>query len=377
MTTTISPPVVVTCPTLPPPVPTLNISSLLSETLTEAEVLLDQAVGATLRNLLQVKLEEVTGDPTDPPSNTVTAPVPATRPTLPPATTQRPPATTQQPSVTTQPPTQNPNCRGCSESNPAFYCQDIARGNPQAQSGYYWVRGRFGVNRVYCDISDRFINARGWMRVANLDMSNQSQVCPGSLGLVQTPVRTCGRGNSAPGCSSAFFGSLGVTYSRICGRVIGYQFSSPNAFFAHQYDPAITIDQYYVDGVSITRGSPRLHVWSFAATLDESARDRHICPCTHSSHSLPSTALPEFVGENYFCDSGTPTFRSGVFHTADPLWDGQGCGPESTCCQFNRPPWFCRDLGVASTDNVELRICGNENTSNEDTPIEIVELYVQ
>ena len=233
------------------------------------------------------------------------------------------------------------------------------------------------MQRVYCDFSERFINARGWMRIASLDMSDSSQSCPGDLGLVQSPVRTCGRGNSAPGCSSAFFSSLGVVYSRVCGRVIGYQYSSPNAFFAHQFDPAITIDDYYVDGVSITRGSPREHVWSFAATLDETARDRHICPCTHSSHTLPNTALPEFVGESYFCDSGTASFRSGVFYTADPLWDGEGCSPESSCCQFNRPPWFCRDLGTATTDNIELRICGNENTSNEDTPIEIVELFVQ
>jgi hypothetical protein len=376
-TATTIPPPVVTCPTVPPPVPTLNISQLLRETLTQAEILLDEAVGATLQNLLQVTLDEVEVMPTDPPSNTVTASTPATRPTLPPATTTQPPVTTTQPPPTTTTTTMSPNCLGCSETNPAFYCQDILRDDPSAPSGYYWLRGRWSVERVYCDMSNRFINARGWLRVANLDMSDPSQSCPGNLGLVQSPVRTCGRGISAPGCSSVFFNSSGVTYSRICGRVIGYQFSSPNAFYAHQFDPDITIDQYYVDGVSITRGRPREHVWSFAATLDENARDRHICPCTHSSHSLPSTAIPEFVGENYFCDSGTSTFRSGVFHTMDPLWDGEGCSPESTCCQFNRPPWFCRELGQASTDDLELRICGNENTSNEDTPIEIVEFYVQ
>ena len=376
-TATTIPPPVVTCPTVPPTVPTLNISQVLRETLTQAEILLDEAVGATLQNLLQATLDEVEVMPTDPPSNTVMTSAPATRPTLPPATTTQPPVTNTQPPPTTTATTMSPNCVGCSETNPAFYCQDILRNDPGAPSGYYWLRGRWSVERVYCDMSNRFINARGWLRVANLDMSDPSQSCPENLGLVQSPVRTCGRGISAPGCSSVFFNSSGVTYSRICGRVIGYQFSSPNAFFAHQYDPDITIDQYYVDGVSITRGRPREHVWSFASTLDENARDRHICPCTHSSHSLPNTAIPEFVGENYFCDSGTSTFRSGVFHTMDPLWDGEGCSPESTCCQFNRPPWFCRDLVQASTDDVELRICGNENISNEDTPIEIVELYVQ
>ena len=233
------------------------------------------------------------------------------------------------------------------------------------------------MEQVYCDMSERFQNTAGWMRVASLNMGDFNQDCPSGLSLIQSPVRTCGRGIRAPGCSSTYFSTLGVAYSRICGRVIGYQYSSPNAFFAHQFDPDITIDEFYVDGVSLTRGSPRQHIWSFAATLDELDRDRHICPCTHSSHSLPSTALPEFIGEDYFCDSGTPIYQPNVFHSMDPLWDGQGCGLESTCCNFNTPPWFCKDLSTSSTDDVELRICGNENTDNEDTPIEIVELFVQ
>ena len=215
------------------------------------------------------------------------------------------------------------------------------------------------------------------MRIANLDMSDTTQNCPSGFGFVARPKRTCGRNKTSPGCSSAFYSTRGLSYSQVCGRVIGYQFSSPNAFFAHQYDPTITIDQYYLDGVSLTRGSPRRHVWSFAAAIDERRRDRHICPCSNSEHTLPSTALPPFIGNDYFCDSGTDSFRFGVFHTADPLWDGQGCGARSTCCTFNRPPWFCKDLRSSSSDDVEVRICGNENRSNEDTPVEIIELYVK
>jgi subtilisin family serine protease len=358
---TTAPPTVVTCPTVPPPQPTLNITSILQSTLTEAEILLSEVIGRTLNNLLQVKLDEFS-NPTEPPTNTVTV-----------STTTEP---STQPTVTTQPTTPTP-CRGCTESNPAFYCQEIANENSNAASGYYWIRGRFGVNQVYCDMTDRFMNTPGWMRVANLDMSDPNQDCPNGLGFISTPIRTCGRSSTSPGCSSTSFSTMGVSYSRVCGRVIGYQYSSPNAFFAHQFDTTITIDDYYVDGISLTHGDPREHIWSFAATLDENNRDRHICPCTHSSHSLPDSALPPFVGEDYFCDSGTATFAPGVFYTQDPLWDGQGCGPESSCCNFNTPPWFCKDLGDGTTDSVEMRICGNENTSNEDTPVEIVELYVQ
>ena len=31
-------------------------------------------------------------------------------------------------------------------------------------------------------------------------------------------------------------------------------------------------------------------------------------------------------------------------YTADPLWDGEGCDETNTCCDFNSPPWFCKDL---------------------------------
>ena len=49
---------------------------------------------------------------------------------------------------------------------------------------------------------------------------------------------------------------------------------------------------------------------------------------------------------------------SGVFWpNGDPLWDGQGCGPTSSCCTFNSPPWFNVTLPFPTTDNIEVRIC--------------------
>ena len=60
----------------------------------------------------------------------------------------------------------------------------------------------------------------------------------------------------------------------------------------------------------------------------------------------------------------------------DPLWDGQQC--EGTCCNgTNSPPWFSVQLLVPTTDMIVMSICGNESTDNEDTPIEVLEIYVQ
>ena len=61
----------------------------------------------------------------------------------------------------------------------------------------------------------------------------------------------------------------------------------------------------------------------------------------------------------------------------EPLWDGDGCGPTSTCCEFNNPPYFCKQLPEATTDDIEVRICASESLDLEDTLIDLVEVFVQ
>ena len=61
----------------------------------------------------------------------------------------------------------------------------------------------------------------------------------------------------------------------------------------------------------------------------------------------------------------------------DPLWDGAGCGPDNTCCSLNNPPWFLKQLPSTTTDDIEMRMCFDQPSVDEDIPIEIIELYVQ
>ena len=77
-----------------------------------------------------------------------------------------------------------------------------------------------------------------------------------------------------------------------------------------------TIDSY-IDGVSLTHGQPRQHIWSFAAGLDEvGSVPQFNCPCTNSGRAIP----PPFVGNNYFCDTGSKQcYQPGVFYNEDPL----------------------------------------------------------
>ena len=42
----------------------------------------------------------------------------------------------------------------------------------------------------------------------------------------------------------------------------------------------------------------------------------------------------------------------------------------------NSPLYFCQTLATPTTDNVEVRLCGNQEIADEDTPIEAVEIII-
>ena len=215
------------------------------------------------------------------------------------------------------------------------------------------------MDRQGCNIT------AGWTRVAYLNMTSPAHQCPSAWTEITSPIRTCGRSNGI-GCDSVIFSTNGIQYSNIMGRVVGYQYGVSDAFAQGTGD----LDTHYLDGVSITHGMPRDHIWSFTASLIDNTN----CPCD-SSYTAPS-----FVGEDFFCESGNPITGSVnfVFYEDDPLWDGQGCGT-STCCTHNNPPWFCKQLPQATTDDIEIRLCGTyyESVTQADTPIELIEIFIQ
>ena len=250
-------------------------------------------------------------------------------------------------------------------------CKDIKAVQPNSVTGYYHVNSR----NIYCNMDTLCGSGGGWTRLAYLDMTDATQNCPSGFRLYQTGgVRACGRATSgSASCTSVTFPSNSISYSQVCGRVTGYQFRSTDAFAG----PSGSIDSHYVDGVSITRGNPRQHVWTFVANVfDTSPHFPSLnCPCaTGSSQNAPS-----FVGNHYFCESGNHNnFWSNILYTSDPLWDGEGCGPrELTCCAAAGLPWFHRDFGNSTTDYIELRICGDQSTPDEDNPVSFYDIYVK
>ena len=270
-------------------------------------------------------------------------------------------------------------------SYPASSCKQLAdaRATDDLESGYYWVKAGNGTSiKVFCDLKNGFTTSdQGWMRAAYLNMTEADSRCPGSLRLFESPKRSCGRGQASAriGCTSVHYPTHGISYRQVCGRVTAYQIGTTNAFFAYGYDSRVTIDGYYVDGISITHGpAPRQHIWTYAAARDEVSPDSHICPCTNSKGSSSTSPVPPYIGQNYFCETGTATSaRNGVVYSNDPLWDGFGCGSGSSCCSGSNPPYFCVDFGADVSNDIELRVCGNEGRDTEDTPVELVELYVR
>ena len=77
-------------------------------------------------------------------------------------------------------------------------------------------------------------------------------------------------------------------------------------------------------------------------------------------------------------NSGNPAHSQPqeIYYTNYPLWDCAGC-VSGSCCTFNSPPWFCKDLSTPTTDDIELRVCLDYFTYDEDVLFELVELYVQ
>ena len=122
------------------------------------------------------------------------------------------------------------------------------------------------VNLSVCNFCQSEMNST-WIRVAELDISDPSSQCPVNLILnTSNGVRLCMTMMRSRGCSSVFFSTHNVTYSKVFGKIRAYQYDGTNAFNPFNRGNG-TIDEPYVDGISLTYGHPRQHIWTFAADL--------------------------------------------------------------------------------------------------------------
>ena len=271
--------------------------------------------------------------------------------------------------------TVNVYCAITSELNPASSCQQLSQDHPHAASDYYWVsNGAMQPVRVYCDMDQHCCNSTGgWVRIADIDVTDPNQQCPPGFNL-RTDVRSCGRDTTSHSCTSITFLTDSIEYRQVCGRIRAYLHWNTWAFYEYHKNRNLTIDQQYVDGMSLTHGRySRQHIWTFASARSERYSNLHTCPCTRTDKPYTG-AIPPFISEDYFCDTAANNGGENQLSPENPLWDGQGCGQNSTCCSFNRPPWFCKQLPQPTTDDLDLRVCGGYDYR---TPFDQIELYVQ
>ena len=271
---------------------------------------------------------------------------------------------------------------GCNDTygltifSPGKSCLDIYQKNPCSRgvSQQYIVKDSNNHHYVHCDMSLECGGEKGWMRIADINVASGDD-CPSGWRKITSPAKACIAPSNIGGCYSAHFTTYNVSYSRVCGMVVGYQKGSTDAFLS--YVRKTSINDPYLDGVSITYGSTRKHIWSYAVGLSETySRDQTAtCPC--SLHG--GTLAPSFVRDHYYCESGTRI--NGLDYTAyyigDPLWDGKGCSTNSSCCAQPNLPWFYRQIPLTANKDIEARICRDEAFSNEDVLVRELQLYVQ
>ena len=237
------------------------------------------------------------------------------------------------------------------------------------------------LEKIQVDVSfihgEHRCGGHGWRRVVYLDMTNPQTTCPSGWQLTGYSKRTCGRVSTGDRtCDSATFPVSGGQYNRICGKITAYQYGGPDAF----HNTGRSIDQAYACGVSVTHGTPRNHIWTFATGTSEGHNEStYSCPCD----SIATITIPQFVGSDYFCESGINNYepydinRHIIFHPNDHLWDGEDCLPSSTCCSLHNPPYFVKQLPTSTTDDIEARICVDDPIQQANIAVELVELYVQ
>ena len=134
----------------------------------------------------------------------------------------------------------------------------------------------------------------------------------------------------------------------------------------------------YVDGLSITLGNPCKYMWTYAVGFHDEHASQGNCPCTSS----PGTSAFTFINNDYYCESessgtGQP---SNAYLTSDSLWDAYGSGCTVTyddCCTNVNIPWIFRQFHNSQQDDIEVRICANQDFEDEAVALDQLQLFVQ
>ena len=222
-------------------------------------------------------------------------------------------------------------------------CETVRMLNfPYFKPGLYKIKSsnpnNFTLSNCFTTISTTTCNnvTGKWRRVAYLNVTSSN--CPKSLqhDAGEPSCKICGAG---PKCSSVTYPSGGLSYSQVCGRINIHYSGTPDGLeeFRGQRPSSTSLEDNYVDGVSLTYGTcPRSHIWTF------SAKSSNMCTMRCSAWG--------FVNSDYSCmECINSAFKQETFY---------------------------RNLTQPTTDDIEMRLCRDQCSSDEDVHITFVELFV-
>jgi hypothetical protein len=245
-------------------------------------------------------------------------------------------------------------------------CREILQRDPDARSGSYPIAGG---RVVECDMEPP---DGGWTLLYRL---RDDDPCPSPW--VAASAGGCIRPEGA--AQASVFVEPPHGYRELRGTVRAYGYGASDAF---RDSVGVGIDSVYVDGLSLTAGSPRTHLFTFAHALTPAfavADATAACPCAGG------TSAPAFVGANYRCEEPRRSVEpddttNRFFDTTDILFDGLELDPGCVGAAESAPDFY-RALAAELTAPLELRLLSRDETylqsgiTGEDLALIHVELW--
>jgi hypothetical protein len=232
-----------------------------------------------------------------------------------------------------------------------FYLGDVGNGAYRIDPD---GSGPGAVQTVTCDMTT---GTGGWLVLADHNYSTGT-ACPGTLVAVAagSSVNTtlCWRNvaSTSGGTKSASF-SPPYPVDEVNVKLTGHQWYSMDAFGSKS---GASIDAIYVDGASLTRGSPRQHLYTWAVGLSSGTTEINNCPANSGSSG------PAFMGSNWACQTGNTTTHTNTWYAPELF---SAVNPTLL-------------LGSATTDTFELRVMSDqESLGNEDLGLRTFKLLVR
>ena len=103
-----------------------------------------------------------------------------------------------------------------------------------------------------------------WRRIASINICAGDDCPTGWSNSSYNSISFCRAPSDSIGCYLTFFSTNGTSYQHVCGRARGIRRDHQILFM--KMHNLISIDSYYVDGLSITHGNPRQHIWTCSWT---------------------------------------------------------------------------------------------------------------